>query len=96
MSTYNGWTNYETWRVSLEIFDDMSAEDFSAEELPASEFAELLKDYVDELLCGSSTGGPCGEGLALSYARAFVSSANYYEIAEHMLSEVEREEESEE
>ena len=20
-NTYNGWTNYETWRVMLEIFD---------------------------------------------------------------------------
>jgi hypothetical protein len=25
---YNGWTNYETWRVNLEIFDGISGEDF--------------------------------------------------------------------
>jgi hypothetical protein len=22
--TYNGWTNYATWRIHLEIFDGMS------------------------------------------------------------------------
>lgn len=91
MSTYNGWTNYATWRIALEIFDGMDASDFSAEELPASEFSEILKDYVDEILCSYSSGGPCGEGLTLDYARAFVSSVNWYEIAEHMLSEVEEE-----
>lgn len=27
MTTYNGWTNYATWRVNLEIFDGTSASD---------------------------------------------------------------------
>lgn len=26
--TYNGWTNYATWRVNLEMFDGMSPRDF--------------------------------------------------------------------
>ena len=26
-TTYNGWTNYATWRVNLEIFDGMSPRD---------------------------------------------------------------------
>ena len=26
MSKYNGWTNYETWRVNLEIFDGFDRE----------------------------------------------------------------------
>ena len=25
--TYNGWTNYATWRVNLEIFDGMDFRD---------------------------------------------------------------------
>ena len=28
-TTYNGWTNYATWRVHLEIFDSLPLEDFS-------------------------------------------------------------------
>jgi len=26
---YNGWTNYETWRVNLEIFDNFDISDYS-------------------------------------------------------------------
>jgi hypothetical protein len=25
---HNGWTNYATWRVGLEVINDMSIEDF--------------------------------------------------------------------
>jgi len=28
-TTYNGWSNYATWRINLEIFDGVSLEDFS-------------------------------------------------------------------
>lgn len=37
---YNGWTNYETWRINLEIFDGMQ-ERWDAEQ---------CKDYVEEIL----------------------------------------------
>ena len=26
--SYNGWTNYETWRVNLEVFSDYDLDDF--------------------------------------------------------------------
>jgi hypothetical protein len=32
-TTCNGWTNYATWRVQLEIFDNVPIEDFSGFEL---------------------------------------------------------------
>ena len=38
--SFNGWTNYETWRINLEIFDGMQ-EDWDAEQ---------CKDYVEEIL----------------------------------------------
>jgi hypothetical protein len=28
-TTYNGWSNYATWRINLEIFDGVSLDDFS-------------------------------------------------------------------
>ncbi len=28
---YNGWANYETWRVNLEMLDGMTPEDFGYE-----------------------------------------------------------------
>jgi hypothetical protein len=99
MSTYNGWTNYATWRINLEIFDSVIVTEwFPLEDgkPDVSDVARYLEDYVDEVLCTYSSGGPCGEGLTLDYARAFVSQVNWYEIAEHLLSDVDWEEQEEE
>ena len=27
-NTYNGWSNYETWRVNLEIFDGLQTDGY--------------------------------------------------------------------
>jgi len=27
-TTYNGWSNYATWRINLEVFDGMDAQEF--------------------------------------------------------------------
>ena len=107
MSTYNGWTNYATWRINLEIFDGMEPSDMGCftryEEPDVSDVAKYLEDYVDEVLCTYASGGPCGEGVTLDYARAFVSQVNWYEIAEHFceqwrdqMAEEERERDEEE
>ena len=69
--TYNGWTNYATWRVNLEIFDGMHS-DIDGEKVTA----ESCKDYAEEVVSAS------GEGLALDYARAFLANVNWQEIAE--------------
>jgi hypothetical protein len=69
--TYNGWTNYETWRVNLEIFDGLDS-DMDGEKVTA----ESCKEYAEEVLSEN------GEGLALDYARAFIASVNWHEIAE--------------
>jgi len=28
INEYNGWTNYATWRVNLELFSDMDYKDY--------------------------------------------------------------------
>jgi len=71
--TYNGWTNYETWRVNLEIFDGLNS-DMDGEKVTA----ESCKDYAEEVVSES------GEGLALDYARAFLANVNWNEIADHL------------
>ncbi len=87
--TYNGWTNYATWRINLEIFDGWDCTNIPMltrySEPDPWEIAEYLKDYVDEILCQYASGGPCGEGLTLDYARAFVAQVNFYEIAMHFV-----------
>lgn len=84
--TYNGWTNYATWRVNLEIFDSMELGDFwgyendKPSEIDPYELGETMKDYANELL-----EIEVKDGLALDYARAFISDVNWREIAEMML-----------
>jgi hypothetical protein len=71
---YNGWSNYATWRVKLELFDDDSQ--FEDQEVDA----EYLKEQADEAITMyGSIKEPC---LALDYARAFLQDVNWYEIAE--------------
>jgi hypothetical protein len=77
MSTYNGWTNYATWRVNLEIFDGLTLEDLNTVEVGPYEVSQVLKDYATELVSGND--------LATDYALAFMSDVNWYEIAEHII-----------
>jgi len=85
MSDYNGWSNYETWRINLEIFDGFDPTDyFSAlDREDISGLADSLKDYAHQVIfeCGE-----CNENsLAGSYANAFLSEVDWYEIAQSLL-----------
>jgi hypothetical protein len=64
---YNGWTNYATWRVNLEMFDGVE-EFFSP---------ESARDMVESII--EETTEP---GIARDYAMAFLNDVNWYEIAE--------------
>jgi hypothetical protein len=81
---YNGWTNYATWRINLEIFDGFDpAEYYSAFDLEdVSGLADGLQQYAEEIIFNCA-GVP--EGLAADYARAFLSEVNWYEIADHLI-----------
>jgi hypothetical protein len=84
-TTHNGWTNYATWRVNLEMFDGFDISDFADanDEIELSELADNLKEYADEIMCQG-----CGySGLVLDYARAFLSEVNWAEIAEHLIAD---------
>jgi hypothetical protein len=82
--TYNGWTNYETWRVNLEVFDGIDPNDYFNDangNLDESELADNLKEWADELIVGNN------QGLMADYARAFLQNVNYREIAAHMIED---------
>ena len=77
---YNGWTNYATWRVNLEIVDDYVNYALVPDRQSFRDLNELsghLSDYVDDIVSEQ------GDGLAVDYARAFLSDVDWYEIAEH-------------
>ena len=78
---YNGWTNYATWRINLEIFDNFDIDGYSDD---AYDLSMQLKDYAEEVIFGEQDGT-----LIASYAFAFISDVNWYEIAENLLNESE-------
>ena len=79
MSDYNGWTNYATWRVNLEMFD---GGDFASDnDLDAYDLGQRLREFAEEMLSEQ------GSGMVLDYALAFLSDVNWREIAEHMIED---------
>jgi len=80
---YNGWTNYETWRVQLEIFDGQTLEDItgSRRRVTAYDLGDTCKEYVESLLEEQ------GKGIVLDYALAFVNNVDWIEIAKHLLED---------
>lgn len=88
---YNGWTNYATWRINLEIFDGVPANDFDGvDDLEPNiyEISLQLKDFAEEIIfsdCRYDERRP--SNLMEDYARAFLSDVNWYEIAQHMVND---------
>ena len=85
---YNGWTNYETWKVNLEVIDgydvtdilsDMGAD--SREELVEG-LAAHFEDFVDAIAM------PVGiNGFAADIVSSFLHKVNFEEIAEHYVDD---------
>lgn len=74
--TYQGWTNYATWRIALENFEGVTSEESGLET------AEACRAYVEDFL-----ELQCDNEITLSYALAFTSDVNWYEILTHINSE---------
>lgn len=87
-ATYNGWTNYATWRVNLEICDDYLAGIDEPVYPTTYALAHALEEYVTDYIIESTE-----EGVAQDYALAFVDQVNWYEIAEHNTELIASEEE---
>jgi hypothetical protein len=87
-TTYNGWTNYATWRVNLEIFDGYNYEEHGFHGLSQDDpsdvydLAEHLKEWANECIEFTSPSG-----LARDYAFVFMQDVNYLEIAKNMIEE---------
>ena len=92
---YNGWTNYATWRINLEVFDGLELSDFNGQDdnvdpelICLHTLAEALQDRAEEIIFSDSyIGGKNPSSLLEDYARAFLQDVNYYEIAEHLVQD---------
>lgn len=88
---HNGWTNYATWRVNLEVFEGMEVRELwpiEARDDDAYSLSKQLEEYATEIV----TDYGQKDGFAVHYALAFLSDVNWYEIAEHMLDDIKADE----
>lgn len=88
--TYNGWANYETWRIQLEVIDGMTLEDFGVDirhldldevNAQVERLSESIAAYVQEIIEQDA------KGFALDLALSFLNKVDWYEIAEHMIDD---------
>lgn len=69
---YNGWTNFETWRINLEYFDGYQTN----RKIEPDELKKSVEEYIDENV---------NEKLLIhGWVNAFISEVNWYEIAKHI------------
>jgi hypothetical protein len=83
-TTYNGWTNYATWRINLEWFDgnDELLQELSQNAGNVGHFAHNLQAYIVTAL-DSEFNDVSSNNTFLHYAAAFIADVNWYEIAQH-------------
>ena len=76
MNEYNGWTNYETWLVNLEmgLTDDSQA--FESRNL--DDLIVELRDYAENAIESDNT-------LATNFANTILSKVDWNDIAEAVL-----------
>lgn len=82
---YNGWSNYATWRVKLEVFDgDFYDEDSHYASI--GEIADHLKEYAENIV-ELSLEDSNFSGLVAGWAHAFLNDVNWYEIAQSFIDD---------
>mgnify|MGYP001582075083 CR=1 FL=1 len=76
---HNGWANYETWRIALEVFDGQEL--YCTNPSPAE-----CEEYAYEMIFPYQ-GLNYEHSLANSYAAAFLDAVDWREISESMKTE---------
>ena len=76
MNEYNGWTNYETWLVNLELGLTDDSDAFYARNL--DDLIVELRDYAEIAIDSDNT-------LATNFANTILSKVDWREIAEVVL-----------
>lgn len=91
-TTYNGWTNYETWVTKLWIDNSEGSYRYWRER--AQEYAESEESFTEnaynlsqELKDTAEEGYPELNGAWADLLRCAFEAINWYEIAESLLNE---------
>lgn len=84
---YNGWTNYETWRIALELFGGYDPSE-ECEHTQAADTDELTDELADSLRGQAEEYiSTSASGLALDLAMSFLQAVDWREIASHMVED---------
>ena len=94
-TTYNGWTNYETWNFNL-WFDSAFADDaeriyedaesdawFTKSERATLDLADHIESFCDEYLPANDHASFFTDVLS-----AAINRVNWHEIAEHYIDDI--------
>lgn len=77
---YNGWTNYETWKVNLELVDSEYLGECLSDYDNFSDFINLIKYSVQEI----AFDGLEDNSIASAAVSSMMYRVNWLEIAEHI------------
>jgi hypothetical protein len=104
---YNGWTNYETWNAALWLDNDQGSYNYWCEQAqecyanaePSSSFTkeeQAVLDLADMLKSDGEERAeqwmPDQSSFFADMLNAALSEVNWHEIAEHYISDVEKDE----
>jgi len=86
---YNGWTNYATWRINLEMVEAEGYFPTLEDWHPTSTVDDLTYDLAQVIRenCTDILREEHGEGLTLDYALAFIDDVNWRKIASHIVED---------
>jgi hypothetical protein len=98
---YNGWTNYETWLVSLWMDNEEGSQNYwteiaqecydqSDESRSSTKEQQATYDLSKRMEEEHEENQPETTGLWADLINAALSEVNWYEIAEHYIEEVEK------
>ena len=100
--TYNGWTNYETWAVNLWMNNDRGSQGHFLDMAREAKRGESNKrarvyDLANSLKAEFDEQNPLGDDCSVwtDLLGAALCSVNWIEIAEHLLDDIDDEDDAE-
>lgn len=92
-TTYNGWTNYETWLTNL-WFDEFNFEDYvndgTFDDMDKDDVliwvTDYIKDFIDEFIESMTPNGT--HGFIKDMINSAIQEIDYRDIAEHYVDDI--------
>ena len=87
--TYNGWTNYATWRVNLEVFDGLNLRDWfdreQYETLDIYEVSKWAREYAESIIDDTTQTEITAASVVNGWASAFLADVDWLSIGHHLI-----------